>query len=141
MMNRILNVLQLFSLLSAIGGAIVSFPYSSFGKDPEKTTPLLKERHYPFAKGELKKVDLNKRSLVIQTHDGLKTFLYTDRTYFFRMSERVRVDQLQTGDFIRLNFYLDPQGSEVVRRLKAEVSSEPEIQDDASPPIQPIQKE
>ena len=119
--------------LVCIGVTSLFFPLSNSAQTNEISTASRHRRNYPFAKGELTDLDLNKRSLQILTRDGTKTFFYTDRTYFVRMKEKVTADQLKTGDFVRLNFYLDENGNEVIRRLKAEIPVEPIIQDELPP--------
>ena len=73
----------------------------------------------PFAKGVLQAHDLLRRTLTLKTEDGVRTFIYTDRTYIFRGKEKIVPDKLIIGETIAVRFDTDQDGRLLVRRIKA----------------------
>ena len=72
------------------------------------------------AKGALKEVDLLRHQLKLTTEDGLRTFIYTARTYIFRDKDKITVDKLKRGEIIAVRFDTDKDGNATIIRIKAQ---------------------
>ena len=73
---------------------------------------------YPFTKGALEKVNVAGQKLVITTPRGPQTFELTERTYLFRGQQKLTLENLKTGDFVKINYYTNETGHAFIRRLK-----------------------
>ena len=73
----------------------------------------------PVAKGTLKEVDLLRHQLKLTTEDGVRTFIYTTRTYIFRDKDSITPDKLNRGEIVALRFNTDKDGNATVIRIKA----------------------
>src|SRR5579871_1248049 len=58
----------------------------------------------PIAKGTLQDIDLYRHELKLKTQDGVRSFLYTTRTYVFRGKEKITADKLKVGETIAVRF-------------------------------------
>jgi Cu/Ag efflux protein CusF len=72
------------------------------------------------AKGVLKDIDLLRHQLKLTTEDGVQTFTYTERTFFFRDKERTSMDKLSRGEVIALRFNTDTNGNATVTVIKTQ---------------------
>jgi len=101
-------------LVWLIAATVWADPVGSSNAPPEEAIPPP-----PFAKGPLVSIDLEGRQLVVQTPDGPRPFLYTERTYIFRAGQKVAADKLERGDTIALRYRVPTNGVPVVHRMKA----------------------
>jgi len=72
----------------------------------------------PFARGPLEKIDSQRRVIVLRAPTGPREFSYTDRTYFYRGQQKLRPDQLTTGEVLAIRFRADPTGRAVASHIK-----------------------
>lgn len=76
-------------------------------------------QNLPFAKGTLTDIDYQQHALRLKTVDGMRTFVYTPRTYIFRDKDKITIDKLKTGEIIALRFNTDSEGIGTIVRIKA----------------------
>jgi hypothetical protein len=74
---------------------------------------------YPFAQGQLQKIDLRKQQLTLTAPGGPFHFSYENRTYIFLNKQKVTADALKPGDLLKVNFVTNAVGEATIRRIKA----------------------
>ncbi len=74
----------------------------------------------PFARGTVVQIDSKSGELHLKTPDGDRTYFLTPRTYIFRGEERLTVDKLKPGDYLKLRVAADPTGRVTVVRIKVD---------------------
>lgn len=72
----------------------------------------------PFAKGPLRELDKSRKTVAIETRDGLVSFVLTERTVIFRGPEKLTFDKLATGDILAVRFTTDANGKKMVSHAK-----------------------
>jgi hypothetical protein len=77
----------------------------------------------PVAKGTLLDVDLLRHQLKLQTQDGVRTFIYTTRTYVFRDKEKIGAEKLKVGETIAVRFNTDKDGVTTLTHIKAHTTA------------------
>jgi Cu/Ag efflux protein CusF len=116
------------AVLALVTFAVAIFPGVTrlFGEDTGKSTAATnheetQQRHAasPFAKGTIESIDLFRHQLKLKTGDTVRTFTYAANTYIFRGKEKITPDALKKGELIALRIYTDPEGREIIRRIKA----------------------
>lgn len=78
----------------------------------------LPPRDPPFAKGYAEKIELFPKRLTLRTRTGTQTFVWNDRTYFFRGSQKLVPEQLTVGDLIAVRYTTSAEGALLIQRLK-----------------------
>jgi Cu/Ag efflux protein CusF len=76
-------------------------------------------QNLPFAKGTLADIDFRLHRLRLKTVDGVRTFIYTERTYIFRGKDKVAADSLKAGEIIAVRFNTGSDGVSTLVRIKA----------------------
>ena len=76
---------------------------------------------YPFAKGMIETVDVVSKRITVNTTAGSRVFIVTDRSFLYRGKEKISVEKLKLGEFIKLNYFTNESGQAVVRRLKVDL--------------------
>jgi Cu/Ag efflux protein CusF len=94
----------------------------------------------PFAKGTIEKIESGRRVLTLNTKHGAHVFTLTDRTYIYRGKEKLSREQLKPGDLIALNFFVNDQGENIVRRIKVSAPEPDGAPSEPSPSPAPPQE-
>jgi hypothetical protein len=93
--------------------------------EAQSATDLAQEKNrqqrqsLPFAKGTLTDIDFQQHALRVKTVDGVRTFIYTPRTYIFRDKVKITIDKLKVGEVIALRFRTENDGTSTIIRIKA----------------------
>ena len=85
----------------------------------------LPHRSPPFAKGYAEKVESFPKRLTIRTREGVQTFTWDDRTYFFRGKQKIVPEQINPGDLLAIRFTTTDDGAQLIQRLKVVPPAEP----------------
>jgi hypothetical protein len=85
---------------------------------PPTTTFRLIPVRPPFAKGPLRELDKSRKTVTVETKDGLLTLTMTDRTAIFRGPEKLTFDKLAPGDILAVRFHTDADGRKIASHAK-----------------------
>ena len=73
---------------------------------------------YPFARGDLTKIDTAAQRITVNTDNGERDFTLTPKTYIYRGPQKITADQLKLGELIKLNYQTNETGQAIARRIK-----------------------
>ena len=73
---------------------------------------------YPFASGKIDTLDLATKQITVKTPQGARAFAVTNSTYLIVNGASTSLDKLKVGDPVKLNYFTNPTGQAIIRRLK-----------------------
>jgi hypothetical protein len=126
MRNTFIGAISLFAITAVVCPGFVMLPgaHGQSVPDAAPTTapvdeaPMLLPVRPPFAKGPIRELDPMRKTVVIETRDGLVMFVVTDRTLIFRGPEKLTLDKLALGDILAVRFNTDADDRKVVSHAK-----------------------